>query len=281
MRFVILLCFVALSWAQAPKCGVPAIKPDTSTNIIGGKDAVPYSWPWQVSIYRKRNATYFSHTCGATVISKQWIMSAAHCFAGEEINENYLLKLGVYNQEKDNEQGEQILKIVEIHVHPSYNQFQKGNDMSLLKLEKPLEFSDHISPVCLPELNEDQPAADTNVFLTGWGKIRAGPREDTTIPIATNLKQVAMPLLSQQRCGQVAGTLRPQLLLCMGDGKSEKSACFGDSGGPTVIQDPKTSAWKQIGIASFVTDSRCAGYSVYSRVSSNMDFVKKYVTDLP
>lgn len=57
-------------------CGRPNVEPaETSPKIVGGREAVPHSWPWMVSL--QINGT---HTCGGALISPQWVVSAAHCF---------------------------------------------------------------------------------------------------------------------------------------------------------------------------------------------------------
>jgi len=271
--------------APVAKCGVPAIKPDTSTNIVGGKDAIPYSWPWQVSITRKRNATHFGHTCGGSLISNQWILSAAHCFGDTSLG-TYQIKLGVYNQFNANEPGEKILKLSEIHVNPKYATQGPKYDSSVLKLAEPVELTDHISPVCLPtKQDEEQPTGGTGVFLTGWGKIRAGPSNDPTVPIGTNLQQLSIPLLSSEKCRSVVGANRADVLLCFGGPEQKgKSACFGDSGGPAVYQNPaKSGQFEQIGVTSFgagAGGATCQGYSIYTKVSSSLDFIRQYVKDV-
>lgn len=55
--------------------------------------------------------------------------------------------------------------------HPDYNENTNNNDISLLRLSSPVDFTSYIRPVCL--------AADSSVFeagttcwVTGWGTIR-------------------------------------------------------------------------------------------------------------
>lgn len=72
------------------ECGEPAITPDTvwkqpgerdsPDRIVGGKEVIPGSWPWQVSLQNRYST--FSHTCGGSLINAQWVLTAGHCFKG-------------------------------------------------------------------------------------------------------------------------------------------------------------------------------------------------------
>jgi len=188
------------------------------------------------------------------------------------------LKLGVFNKGNDNEPGEQVVGISEIHVHPKFDGYNFNYDVALMKLKTPITYTDHISPVCLPsELQEKTPVAGSSVFLTGWGIT------EKYFPSNT-LKQVAVPLRTKENCKPAyPGELDEESQFCAGNDKGNKGACLFDSGGPVVFQDAANNGtWKQIGIISL--GNNCGGFpdehSVYSKISASLDFIKQYVKDL-
>jgi len=286
MNFSILLLSVVACLANfsqaAVNCGIPAVKPDTSTDIVGGKDAIPYSWPWQASLYYKPLLIPSFHTCAATLISNQWLLSAGHCFAGGILMKwpsRWTVKLGVFNQKKSDEPGEQIHKVSEIHIHPQFKMPEDGApeyDVALLKLEKPVVLSEHITPVCLPTTADEKlPPVGSTAFLIGWGKISGNSRD--TNP---TLKQVHEAVASNATCAEIYGAdYNDEVMFCAGYSKKKdpNGPCNGDSGGPLLFQDGEK--WKQIGITSF--GEECGeDFSAYSKVPAYFHFIRQFVKDL-
>ena len=57
---------------------VPA-DPDAG-DIVGGREAAPGAWPWQVAILHSDVPSVFhARFCGGTLIDPEWVVTAAHC----------------------------------------------------------------------------------------------------------------------------------------------------------------------------------------------------------
>uniref|UniRef100_A0A8C4S8Y7 Peptidase S1 domain-containing protein n=1 Tax=Erpetoichthys calabaricus TaxID=27687 RepID=A0A8C4S8Y7_ERPCA len=225
-------------------CGVPVI----NSRIVGGTAATEGAWPWQVSL-----RWMGSHICGGSVIQNEWVVTAAHCFkrwvsplSAEDING--INPINVTRHLKS------------IFIHPDYINFDQGNDIALLQLDAPVNYTELILPVCLPTQNSTFSAQD-NCWVTGWGNIREG----VLLPSPGILQQVKVPIVSNADCN-VMGLCPLSLFLSL----------QGDSGGPLVCQSSTNGSWILAGIVSFSDGCAKAGKpTVYARASSFTVWIQK------
>ncbi|XP_034030961.1 suppressor of tumorigenicity 14 protein isoform X2 [Thalassophryne amazonica] len=236
-------------------CG---IRPYKLNRIVGGQDAELGEWPWQVSLHFMTRG----HVCGASIISPNYLLSAAHCFVTHDpqnhIASNWQTYSGMQDQYKrDGIQQRAIKKIIS---HPYYNQMTYDYDIALLELSQPLEFSSTIYPVCLPSVSHVFPAG-TNCFVTGWGTLREGGQ------LAQQLQKATVKIINDTVCNVVTEGQLTSRMLCSGFLAGGVDACQGDSGGPLVCFE-ESGRWFQAGIVSW--GEGCARRNkpgVYTRVT--------------
>ncbi|XP_015433606.1 PREDICTED: transmembrane protease serine 9-like [Dufourea novaeangliae] len=262
LKLVIFACLLAVAVATKPYRGFNL--PLFDGRIVGGSEATPGQYPWQVSLQWGMFGTY-SHFCGGSIVAGQWILTAGHCVDAVPSYGDFLVKAGKHSL-KLKESSEQVVKVVKSFVHEKYPGNVAPYDIALLKLEKPLTLTKTVQPISLPE--EGSIPTGTAV-LTGWGSTSR-----TNNPIMPDKLQTApLPLVDLATCKKAIEDLTgPSPLhetnICSGPLTGGYSACSGDSGGPLVLnQNGKTTL---IGIVSWgiVPCGTLGAPSVYTRTSA-------------
>uniref|UniRef100_A0A1A9W3V3 Peptidase S1 domain-containing protein n=1 Tax=Glossina brevipalpis TaxID=37001 RepID=A0A1A9W3V3_9MUSC len=219
--------------AARTECGIPVLaRPET--RIVGGKSAAFGRWPWQVSVRRTSFFGFSStHRCGGALINENWIATAGHCVDDLLISQ-IRIRVGEYDFSHVQEQLPYIERsVAKKVVHPQYNFFTYEYDLALVKLEQPLEFAPHVSPICLPQTNSL--LIGMNATVTGWGRLSEGG----TLPSV--LQEVSVPIVSNDNCKSMflrAGRQEfiPEIFLCAGYETGGQDSCQGDSGGPLQVK---------------------------------------------
>lgn len=135
----------------------------SNTRIIGGKVARPGQFPFIVSLIGV-NGTRVWHRCGGTIISEQWILSAAHCSFSTWFRNpaNTRIQVGATNRITDGE----IYNVDRIINHEGYNSTTLEHDVSLLHLTRPLEWSETVQSIPLKRAYVEAGARGVTL---GWG----------------------------------------------------------------------------------------------------------------
>ncbi|XP_028396414.1 MAM and LDL-receptor class A domain-containing protein 2-like [Dendronephthya gigantea] len=263
-----LVCLLFLTQALAQDCGQSSF---SDSRVVSGQTARPHSWPWQVS-FRRTGSTF--HFCGGSLISDQWVVTAAHCVQGKSAS-GLSIRLGEHSF-NSNEGHEVDSRVERVIVHPGYSRL--NNDIALVKLSRKISFKPQLRPVCLPQqgVSVDENSGQ-NCYITGWGRTGANR------PGATVLQQAKLPVISAAKCRQHMGSSVSQQMVCAGfGGSSTVSGCMGDSGGPFVCRDG-SNRWVLHGAVSWGSRTCSAGhneFTVFARVSEFVDWIKRYVGDV-
>uniref|UniRef100_A0A4W3GMA4 pancreatic elastase n=2 Tax=Callorhinchus milii TaxID=7868 RepID=A0A4W3GMA4_CALMI len=252
------------SVVSAHGCGKAAYPP--STKVVNGEEARPHSWPWQISL-QVGSGNYFSHTCGGTLISPSWVMTAGHCISRS--SSSYRVVLGEHDRDV-NEGTEQVRTAAKIITHSGWNPscVACGNDISLIKLSQPAVLNDNVKTACIPDSGAILPH-NYPCYVTGWGRLY------TNGPLPGKLQQAQLPVIDHQHCtaGDWWGSTVKDSMVCAGG--AEKAGCNGDSGGPLNCQR-SDGLWFVHGVTSFVSSYGCNTYkkpTVWTRVSAFRNWI--------
>ncbi|XP_077467109.1 transmembrane protease serine 5 isoform X2 [Stigmatopora argus] len=246
---------------QCFECGTRAKLP----RIIGGEEATLGRWPWQVSLYYSNR-----HTCGGSIITSQWIITAAHCVHNYRLPQvsSWAVYTGVVTRSLAKTTARMGHAVEKIVYNKNYNHLSHDSDIALMKLRTPLNFSDTVRPVCLPQYDYDPPGG-TQCWISGWGYT-----QPDGVHSSDTLKEAPIPIISTNKCNSSCmynGEITPQML-CAGYTEGKVDACQGDSGGPLVCQDDNV--WRLIGVVSW--GNGCAEPNhpgVYTKVVTFLEWI--------
>ncbi|XP_063447282.1 trypsin-1-like [Mytilus trossulus] len=249
MKVLVLFAAVIGATFSAPSakntgCGSPVTQPHKSTYIVGGKESVPHSWPWQV-LMRYRTSTL---TCGGALIRNSAgnlvVITAAHCVDGTESRPgDWTIDVGVHSRSA-NEANQRAYTVSRINSHNNYNSRTFDNDIAIMQLSATVTENDDVSPICVTSL----PTSDffnQQCVVTGWGTTSEGGST------SDRLQEVYKPVLSDAACtGYLSNAYNANTMLCAGLDAGGKDACQGDSGGPYACLNAQGN-WDLIGIVSW------------------------------
>ncbi|XP_021119112.1 cationic trypsin-3 [Heterocephalus glaber] len=228
-----------------------ALPIDDDDKIIGGYTCPKNSLPYQVSLNDG------SHFCGGSLITDQWVVSAAHCYKRQ-----FQVHLGDHNIDII-EGGEQFIDVAKVIIHPEYTSIY-NHDIMLVKLKRPATINSQVSTVPLPK---SCPSAGTQCLVSGWGNTVSFGGVYPAV-----LKCLDAPVLSDAAChkaypGRISGNA-----FCLGFLEGGKDSCDGDSGGPVVCNGELQ------GVVSWGTGCALKGKpGVYTKVCNYLDWIQESI----
>ncbi|KAI1289790.1 Plasma kallikrein [Halotydeus destructor] len=214
-------------------CGIKGTDRQVSPRIVGGSDALPGEWCWQIAIINAQN----QYLCGGALIGTQWVVTAAHCITTLVKNdEEIFIRVGDHDLTTSmTSTTAQTLKVSTTYIHHNHNGQTLDNDIALLKMEAPVDLNEAVCLVCLPARNSNRKAGK-KCTVTGYGYMaEAGP-------IALKVREAPVPIVDDQECTVKINAVTEKLFIlpassfCAG-GTDGNDACQGDGGGPLVCEE--------------------------------------------
>ncbi|KAI5711946.1 hypothetical protein M8J75_004486 [Diaphorina citri] len=252
-------------------CNCACGQVERNQRIVGGNVTKLHEFPW-IAALTKKGKFY----CGATLIAKRHVLTAAHCIEGVNPKE-IKVTLGEHDRLSKNESVPVIIRKVKRAIrHPDFSLSNFNNDIALLEMESGVDFeAPQIHPACLPGNNEANYTGKIGI-VAGWGRL------DERKPTANSLRKVEVPILSEEEC-KSAGYSASRItnnMLCAGYAEGKRDSCQGDSGGPLQIAVARPGKMEVIGIVSWGRGCARPNYpGVYTRVANYLNWIHAQLGD--
>ncbi|XP_058177131.1 serine protease snake-like [Anopheles ziemanni] len=249
------------------------IKMDTCPSIIAsnGAPTILGEFAHMAAIGWKQPDRSLLWNCGGSLISVNYILTAAHCSKDINLREPTVARLGDINlyDASDDEHAQQR-DIIEIKIHPNYVFRNKYHDIALMRLDRSVTVHDTVVPICL----WNKAVSRSNSFeAVGWGETSfRGMRSPFLV-------KVRLSLVGKSKCskhylytrGLGAGLHENQM--CAGD--EIMDTCPGDSGGPLQVKHyfNELSAPFLVGVTSFGAACGLSAPGVYTKVAPYIPWI--------
>ncbi|XP_065102552.1 mast cell protease 1A-like [Paramisgurnus dabryanus] len=217
-----------------------------NVGIINGTKAK--SRPYMVSVQKNGQ-----HICGGFLVSKQFVMTAAHCFENG-------VKLTVVVGAHDLNRRSDHIAVKFYHIHPGYDSAKLLNDIMILQLNKITENRENVKSISIPQKDMNI-KANSKCSVAGWGA------QKTNGSPSKQLMEVNVTIVDNKKCKKKWDKQTTSRMVCtFGEG----GFCQGDSGGPLVCDGTA------VGVVSFNEKNNCDKPkvpNVYTRISKFLTWI--------
>ncbi|KAI1239995.1 Acrosin [Lamprotornis superbus] len=270
-------------------------------HIISGTAVQPGAWAGIVSIQDPwRPGT--GHICGGSLISREWVLTSAHCFINARNSNMWHVVMGATRLTQLGPEV-QVRQIKQLQVHERYIPGEERNDIALLKLDQPVVCNHYVQLGCVPDATLKVSELKT-CYISGWSSTTTRAQRPSGV-----LQEAKVHLIDVQLCnsslwytgaihtenlcaGYPVGGIDPcqeytSVKGCEREGDSSSADPLnptlpyssltplqGDSGGPLVCKDNNAAFFWLVGVTSWGKGcARTNQPGVYTSVQHFYDWI--------
>ena len=276
---------------KTKECGI--LKPILKSYVANGRTTPHSKWPWHAQIIIDGNDLDESETyCGGTLISKSFILTAAHCYddlaSNKRAKNTQIILNGLNLPTSMRKSSKKLLKFraVNVFIHPEYipamsdrDAEERGvppgprNDLALVEISiSDSQVKDLLMPACLPSSGY-QLKTGSKCKIMGHGFMNDKDEDNFIMPDELQMADVSLSSNSACRNEVDSESIKSKInsdTICI---RGPIHPCVGDSGGPLLCQgasktsiqgdlseqddedDDSIKKWFLVGVTSFAVST--------------------------
>ncbi|XP_015782252.1 venom protease [Tetranychus urticae] len=247
MLFTILIVIYSISSINCERCDCGYSESYVGSRIYGGSAVTSYEYPWMAHLrfFEKPGGDRFG-LCGGFLVDSKHVVTAAHCIHDGNQKLRSIEATEVYLGVRDLTNLNTAHKVAKFFYPTTYKRRNLLNDIAVLELAEPVNFTRTVSPICLPK-SDDEPYKVLQV--AGFGRLGANSNPSKV------LMHVQVEYIKDNKCNQMIKDYfmrtNPNIAqspkdydvpkvhethMCCVDTKTGGDACRGDSGGALMYK---------------------------------------------
>lgn len=254
--------------------------------IVGGGDPAAFEDEvWMALLgYKDSSSDAVQFLCAGSLIGESHVVTAAHCVNPALLQPKQfqleVIRVGEKDLLSDTNCNEsprprcippsQDFVPEDIIQHPSYDSNTFANDIAIIRLRTPIDFSafeGYAGPACLPptSASADQLANPLSLFAVDWGLTRTPTQF---------LRRYAVDLVDTKECNTTHNDRLTAGQICVRP--ESREACSGDGGSP--LTSPSNGLYQLLGVQSIGVGCDLPDIPiVYTSVSYHRDWIEEII----